>query len=115
MPALQVRDFPEELYEELREYAAAHHRSMAQQTIAAVDRLVHGDVFQVLSPASSRAPVSIESGDRGAKRALILERAKCRSEKLGRIPNPAELLAESRAERSQELETAVAEVWEELS
>ena len=26
MPALQVRDFPNELYEQLREYAAANHR-----------------------------------------------------------------------------------------
>ncbi len=43
MPALQVREFPEELYEELRAYAALHHRSMAQQTVAAVDRMIHGD------------------------------------------------------------------------
>ena len=37
MPALQVRDFPEELYEELRAYAEANHRSIAQQTIACVE------------------------------------------------------------------------------
>ena len=40
MPALQVRDFPEELYEQLREYAAANHRSMAQQTIIAVEQMI---------------------------------------------------------------------------
>lgn len=37
MPALQVRDFPDDLYEELREYAASNHRSIAQQTIACVE------------------------------------------------------------------------------
>lgn len=37
MPALQVRDFPEELYEELRAYAEENHRSIAQQTIACVE------------------------------------------------------------------------------
>jgi len=36
MPALQVRDFPEELYEELRVFAQQEHRSIAQQTIVAV-------------------------------------------------------------------------------
>ena len=36
MPALQVRDFPEDLYEELRAYAQRQHRSIAQQTIVAV-------------------------------------------------------------------------------
>lgn len=43
MPALQVRDFPEELYEQLRTYAAANHRSMAQQTIIAVEQMIHGN------------------------------------------------------------------------
>jgi len=36
MPALQVRDFPVELYERLRIRAADEHRSIAQQTIVAV-------------------------------------------------------------------------------
>jgi hypothetical protein len=36
MPALQVRDFPEELYERLKEKARLEHRSIAQQTIVAV-------------------------------------------------------------------------------
>ncbi len=37
MPALQVRDFPEELYEQLKEAARREHRSIAQQTIHLVD------------------------------------------------------------------------------
>ena len=37
MPALQVREFPDDLYEELRAYAAKNHRSIAQQTVACVE------------------------------------------------------------------------------
>ena len=37
MPALQVRDFPQDLYDELRVYAERNHRSIAQQTIACVE------------------------------------------------------------------------------
>lgn len=37
MPALQVRDFPEDTYQRLKEYAASQHRSIAQQTIVAVN------------------------------------------------------------------------------
>lgn len=42
MPALQVRDFPQELYQELKDFSALNHRSMAQQTIFAVDAMIHG-------------------------------------------------------------------------
>lgn len=40
MPALQVRDFPDDLYEQLKEYAARQHRSIAQQTIVAVEQML---------------------------------------------------------------------------
>lgn len=40
MPALQVRDFPDELYEQLKTYAASQHRSVAQQTIVAVEQML---------------------------------------------------------------------------
>ena len=43
MPALQVRDFPEDLYEKLKEVAAREHRSVAQQTIVAVEAMVSGE------------------------------------------------------------------------
>lgn len=43
MPALQVREFPDELYDELKEYAASQHRSMAQQVIVAVERMLACD------------------------------------------------------------------------
>lgn len=40
MPALQVREFPDDLYEQLKQYAASQHRSMAQQTIVAVEQMI---------------------------------------------------------------------------
>ena len=40
MPALQVRDFPDDLYEQLKAYAASQHRSIAQQTIVAVEQML---------------------------------------------------------------------------
>jgi hypothetical protein len=36
MPALQVRDFPPDLYEELRKRAKQEHRSISQQTVVAI-------------------------------------------------------------------------------
>ena len=51
MPPLQVRDFPKDLYEQLREYAAANHRSIAQQTIVAVDQMINGAKQSQPSPA----------------------------------------------------------------
>lgn len=40
MPALQVRDFPEDLYEKLKACAEREHRSIAQQTVVAVEQMV---------------------------------------------------------------------------
>lgn len=43
MPALQVRDFPEDVYEQLRLCAERNHRSIAQQTIVAVEEMLRGE------------------------------------------------------------------------
>ena len=51
MPALQVRDFPATLYDELKECAARNHRSIAQQTIIAVEEML----AEASSPSSARA------------------------------------------------------------
>ncbi|WP_455163905.1 FitA-like ribbon-helix-helix domain-containing protein [Slackia exigua] len=40
MPALQVREFPDDIYEELKAAAAREHRSIAQQTIICVERFL---------------------------------------------------------------------------
>jgi len=38
MPLLQVRDFPADLYEKLREVAKAERRTLAQQTVVCVSQ-----------------------------------------------------------------------------
>ena len=49
MPALQVRDFPEDLYEDLRAKAKENHRSFTQETIVAVKQyLLSGNTFKLL-------------------------------------------------------------------
>ncbi len=40
MPALQVRDLPEDLYEDLKACAESEHRSIAQQTIVAIEEML---------------------------------------------------------------------------
>ena len=86
MPALQVRDFPDDLYEELRVFSALHHRSMAQQTIAAVEAAIREEspranplrVIPFESPA--------EREGRLAKRREILERAGRRRARSLKVP-----------------------------
>lgn len=41
MPALQVKDFPSDLYEELRAYAAMQDRSISQQTVHVLREYLH--------------------------------------------------------------------------
>lgn len=44
MPLVQVRDFPDALYEKLQRAASAEHRSVPQQVVAFVEHsLVQGD------------------------------------------------------------------------
>ena len=65
MPALQVRDFPEDLYEQLKEYAALNHRSIAQQTIACVEaelaRHRNASVFESLDPYDIPIPANVRA------------------------------------------------------
>jgi hypothetical protein len=42
MAALQVRDFPADLYEKLRQRAEQEHRSISQQTIVAIQEHLLG-------------------------------------------------------------------------
>lgn len=116
MPALQVRDFPDALYEDLREYAARHHRSMAQQTVDAVDCLVHGTVpAQTYGCATSTAFESASARKlRMAKREEVFRRAAERkAQRQDGFPNPVEMLAQARDERDEQLERVMAEVMED--
>jgi len=77
MGYLQVRDFPEELHEELRLLAKREHRSVSQQTIIAIkehiaqaaNRAMANQVFSPSKPWQSDSEI-----DYGAKRRRIFER-----------------------------------------
>lgn len=112
MPALQVREFPDELYEELRAYAALHHRSMAQQTVAAVDQLIHGaPAVDVRGGRVIPFESAAEREGRLAKRRAIFRRAAERRASLrADLPQPETILAEARAERGGRFDELIAEV-----
>ena len=42
MPSVQVKDFPQELYDELKRFAERNHRSMSQQLVVAAEQMLHG-------------------------------------------------------------------------
>lgn len=103
MTALQVRDFPAELYEELRAYASANHRSMAQQTIAAVAQMIHGGDEKPVAPCAVDA-------SRMVKREEILRRAQTRRQRRrGMVPSPQEMLREARDERDRDVDILLQE------
>lgn len=66
MPALQVRDFPATLYDELKECAARNHRSVAQQTIIAVEEMLAAAESPVFSGSAQGRDNLGASGSRGA-------------------------------------------------
>lgn len=109
MPALQVREFPEDLYEDLKAYAAQQHRSMAQQTIVAVQEMLSATP-RPLAPCSS--PSRIIRFEPPAERQERIARRKAIFEQLSRIawtagkPTAKDITAmihEGRKEREQEL------------
>jgi len=96
MPALQVRDFPEELYEELRLCAKREQRSISQQTIVAVR--------QYLSLQESSGRPALErtaSVDDLERRRKVIERIKSRPAFIvpEGFPSPEEIIREMRDSR----------------
>ena len=81
MPALQVRDFPEDLYEKLRAAAARNHRSIAQQTIAWVEEGLYG----IPSRDSHVGTTFIDFSEEEAKRAKRIESRKYALNKLKQL------------------------------
>ncbi|MDR0349986.1 MAG: hypothetical protein LBH64_00340 [Coriobacteriales bacterium] len=77
MPALQVRDFPADLYEDLRRRAKSEHRSVSQQTIVAIR--------EHLSPCTA-TPVW-ENGPDAGRQARIERRRRLFAE-LDQLPRP---------------------------
>ena len=40
MPSVQVKEFPQDLYDQLKAYSDANHRSMAQQLVVAAEQML---------------------------------------------------------------------------
>jgi len=79
MPLLQVRDFPEDLYETLSKVAAAENRSIAQETIVLMKKALN---YQ--QENQSRRKRGLEEIQAAGHR------------NTDRFPNPALLLREDR-------------------
>ena len=62
MPAVQVRDFPENTYEELKASAAQNHRSIAQQVIVAVEAMLAAENAGVPGEAAHAVPAHSAAG-----------------------------------------------------
>lgn len=112
MPALQVRDFPEDLYEKLKEVAAREHRSVAQQTIVAVEAMVSGECAPAkVEPARTLYLDFDTEAKRAArikKRKELFERSKALAEKNPHMrqlsaDDIVETVREGREERSEHL------------
>ena len=122
MPALQVKDFPDDLYEELRECAAQECRSVSQQTIYGLREFLRmHKAYQSVKNALWAAPYLtdlLEDKERQERQ----ERAKRRCELLKQIrelgpanipsdfPDPAELIREMREERTNQILEAVGDL-----
>ena len=121
MPALQVRDFPDELYEQLKAYAANQHRSVAQQTIVAVEQMLEAADAQHYWDGRElhrleRRPRYLDF-DTEAERAARIEKRKklfAEIEKLPKVEVPAdfpdtvELIRQGREERDAYIDAMIA-------
>lgn len=116
MPALQVRDFPDDLYERLKACAALEHRSVAQQTVALVEEGLNARNESHFWDGCElhrlgRAPQVIDF-DTESARAVRIEKRKAlfaEFEKLPKFtvpdtfPSTAELIRQGREERDQRI------------
>lgn len=110
MPALQVRDFPDELYEDLRTCALAEHRSIAQQTIVAVEGMLQqraqAHVYDDGRALLRGVPFDSETAVRAriARRRAIYDEVVRDSRHLPKdMPSSADVVRECREERSDHL------------
>lgn len=115
MPALQVRDFPDDLYEQLKAYAASQHRSMAQQVIVAVEQmLAHPQASHYWDGERMyRAVRPVPDFDTQEERAARIEKRKklfAEIEKMPKVEVPAdfpdtvELIRQGREERDARID-----------
>lgn len=122
MPALQVKDFPDDLYEELRECAAEECRSVSQQTIYGLREFLRmRKAYQSVKNALWAAPYVTDLLEKEEEQKR-LERVRKRHELLERIrergpanipddfPSAAEIIREMREERTDRILEATEEL-----
>ena len=114
MPALQVRDFPQDLYDGLKRCAEAEHRSLAQQTIQAVE-----EMLKARSEASVQRPTSIFEPDTEEARLKRIEERKALFARIKKnaASFPADMpdVAEMCRECDEEVEQRGDEIFERLT
>ncbi len=115
MPALQVRDFPEDLYEKLKEVAAREHRSVAQQTIVAVEAMVSGEYVRAKEEPCRSLYLDFDTETKRAarikKRQELFESAKAHPLVLPPdAPSPVDVIREARKERSKHIGEVLDEI-----
>ena len=79
MPLLQVRDFPQELYETISRVARAENRSVPQQTIVLL-----------------KNALDIAEDRKGRRKTVLSAISNFRIEKTNKFPDPAKLTREDR-------------------
>lgn len=117
MPALQVRDFPSELYADLKEYADRHRRSMAQQTIACVEQALRDEGSASPVPPTASSPWASGLGFEAAgeadlrkERRLNVLRQAANIRWKGEGPRPDEVARMIRADRDDRSNEVLAAV-----
>lgn len=102
MPALQVKDCPTEVYEELRRCASRENRSISQQALTILEDYLGFRDFAPHDRSSSR--------NRGSERPNYIEKRKRLFERIDKLPpipvselapSSADILAEIREEEAR--------------
>ena len=104
MPALQVRDFPDDLYEDLKKHATREHRSIAQQTIKAVEDMLRREDASMRDANVHEFDSLAARQKRIEKRKALFAKTHELAKKLPKDMRPAaEVIREGREERSRQL------------
>lgn len=82
MPALQVRDLPQDLYDKLKYRAEKEHRSLAQQTIVAIEEHLGGEGLPSKTTTSHLRVINSE-----AERKARIEKRRQVFERIDKLPH----------------------------
>lgn len=123
MPALQVRDFPDELYERLKAYAASQHRSVAQQTIVAVEQMLahpeasrywNGErLYRAVRPIPDYDTEEERAARIEKRKKLFAEIAKNKANYPDDMPSAVEMVHEGRRERDRQISDSLGLLYDE--